>query len=100
MWQDNSNSYQPSSSQNSYYGSQPQQGTPLQFYSPGPAASDPNFYPGSRPSLDGNAGAPQGSIAQANGPGYGGSIPGPWWTAFGTGGFEGEPPLLEGTDFT
>lgn len=22
---------------------------------------------------------------------------GPWWTAFGTGGFEGEPPLLEGT---
>jgi hypothetical protein len=21
---------------------------------------------------------------------------GPWWTAFGTGGFEGEPPLLEG----
>jgi len=23
-------------------------------------------------------------------------VGGPWWTAFGTGGFEGEPPLLEG----
>ena len=36
-----------------------------------------------------------GGVAQA----YGGSIqqqPGGWWTAFGTGGFEGEPPLLEG----
>lgn len=34
------------------------------------------------------------SVAQA----YGGNIqqPGGWWTAFGTGGFEGEPPLLEG----
>jgi hypothetical protein len=31
-------------------------------------------------------------------PGYGGNIQtvGGWWTAFGTGGFEGEPPLLEG----
>ena len=30
--------------------------------------------------------------------GYTGSIQpaGGWWTAFGTGGFEGEPPLLEG----
>ena len=35
-----------------------------------------------------------GSVAQT----YGGSIqqPGGWWTAFGTGGFEGEPPLLVG----
>lgn len=24
------------------------------------------------------------------------SQPGPWWTAFGSGGLEGEPPLLEG----
>jgi len=23
-------------------------------------------------------------------------VQGAWWTAFGTGGFEGEPPLLEG----
>jgi hypothetical protein len=32
-------------------------------------------------------------------PAFGGNIqqqPGGWWTAFGTGGFEGEPPLLEG----
>lgn len=30
--------------------------------------------------------------------GFGGNIQpvGPWWTAFGTGGLEGEPPLLEG----
>lgn len=30
--------------------------------------------------------------------GYTGNIQaaGGWWTAFGTGGFEGEPPLLEG----
>ncbi|KAE9411410.1 Yip1-domain-containing protein [Gymnopus androsaceus JB14] len=32
-----------------------------------------------------------------SGPAYGGNIQpvGGWWTAFGTGGFEGEPPLLE-----
>jgi hypothetical protein len=36
---------------------------------------------------------PAGGVAQT----YGGTIqqPGGWWTAFGTGGFEGEPPLLE-----
>lgn len=47
----------------------------------------------------------QGSIAQGpgsvGGPGYAAGnmaqVPsGGWWTAFGTGGFEGEPPLLEG----
>ncbi|TFK25700.1 Yip1-domain-containing protein [Coprinopsis marcescibilis] len=39
--------------------------------------------------------APQGSINAS--PSFGGSIQsqGGWWTAFGTGGFEGEPPLLE-----
>ncbi|KAG5342711.1 hypothetical protein C0989_010679 [Termitomyces sp. Mn162] len=83
-----------SSSQNPYY---PQPVVPepqLQFYSPH-QASDPNaFYPGSRPSLDGA----QGNIAQQGlAPAYGGNIQptGSWWTAFGTGGFEGEPPLLE-----
>jgi protein YIPF5/7 len=41
----------------------------------------------------------QGSVAGNMAPQYAGSIQpvGPWWTAFGTGGFEGEPPLLEGT---
>lgn len=43
----------------------------------------------------------QGSMSMGvNGasPAYGGNIQqvGPWWTAFGTGGLEGEPPLLEG----
>lgn len=95
MWQDqhDTNHYPPSSTQNQYYPH-----TPLQFYAPPPPPADPNFYPGSRPSLDGHIG-PQGAISQAAPPGYGGNIAaasGGWWTAFGTGGFEGEPPLLEG----
>lgn len=77
----------------SYY--QPAQES-LQFYSPG--GQDSGFYPGSRPSLDGQP--IQGSMTpQPGAGGYGGSIQGvqPWWTAFGTGGLEGEPPLLDGT---
>ncbi|TFK44760.1 Yip1-domain-containing protein [Crucibulum laeve] len=92
MWQDTTNTYGASSSQSPYYAQQmPQE--PLQFYSPGPAVPDPNFYPGSRPSLDGQA-PPQGAIAHnAN---FGAiQSQGGWWTAFGTGGIEGEPPLLE-----
>lgn len=97
MWQDSNNYYGASSSHSPYYPTHAQQNVPLQFYA---AASDQGqFYPGSRSSLEGNMGtsgsvAP-GGVAQA----YGGSIqqqPGGWWTAFGTGGFEGEPPLLEG----
>jgi len=97
MWQDQ-NSYggASTSSHNQYYqapGLQPV-AAPLQFYAPSPGADNPNnFYPG-RSSLDGN-------LAQGNmaGPtaGFGGNIQsvGGWWTAFGTGGFEGEPPLME-----
>ncbi|KAI0645907.1 Yip1-domain-containing protein [Trametes meyenii] len=97
MWQDNSAAYGASSSQNAYYPQQPvapQPGVPLQFYAPSPVGS--SFYGGSRSSLDGHVGA-QGSIQPASGPGFGGNIQpaGGWWTAFGTGGFEGEPPLLE-----
>ncbi|PSR81143.1 hypothetical protein PHLCEN_2v6478 [Hermanssonia centrifuga] len=104
MWQDNTNSYAAGSSQTPYYSqagaSQP--GVPLQFYAPSPVGS--TFYPGSRSSLEGNVGA-QGNIAQQGvAPAYGGNIQqvGPWWTAFGTGGLEGEPPLLEelGINFT
>ncbi|EAU91799.1 Yip1 domain family protein [Coprinopsis cinerea okayama7 len=90
MWQEN-NPYGASSSQAqpAYYQAPAQE--PLQFYSGG---LDPNSYayPGSRPSLDE---ATQGSISQS--PGFGGNIQsgGGWWTAFGTGGFEGEPPLLQ-----
>ena len=94
MWQENNAQYASSSSQSQYY-TQPvaqQPGVPLQFYAPSPVGS--SFYSG-RSSLEGNMGA-QGSIQQ--GGGYTGSIQqvGGWWTAFGTGGFEGEPPLLEG----
>jgi hypothetical protein len=99
MWQENNNPYGASSPHNPYYSQSPPSvaaNTPLQFYS---AGSDQNqFYPGSRSSLEGNVGA-QGISHQGVQPGYGGSIAQPaggWWTAFGTGGFEGEPPLLEG----
>src|ERR1700709_2801306 len=98
MWQESSTTYGPSSSsQNAYYSnSLAPQDTPLQFYSPSPDAN--LFYPGSRPSLDG-PGGPQGTISQQGmSSTYGGNIQpvGGWWTAFGTGGFEGEPPLLVG----
>ncbi|KAH9930382.1 Yip1-domain-containing protein [Amylocystis lapponica] len=99
MWQDANTSYGASSSQGQYYpraNPTAAQGVPLQFYAPSPVGS--SFYPGSRSSLEGNVGA-QGSISQQPlPPGYGGNIQpsGGWWTAFGTGGFEGEPPLLEG----
>ncbi|TCD69823.1 hypothetical protein EIP91_006136 [Steccherinum ochraceum] len=94
MWQDNNNNA-AYANPSQYYpqagASQP--GVPLQFYAPSPVGS--SFYPGSRSSLDGNVAA-QGNIQQG-GAGYGGNIQpaGGWWTAFGTGGFEGEPPLLE-----
>ncbi|KAF8743992.1 hypothetical protein AX14_013394 [Amanita brunnescens Koide BX004] len=91
MWQEASNVYSASSSQNAYYGQQGQ--TPLQFYTP-----DANsFYGGSRSSLDGQTSAQGNIVQQGMPPGYGGNIQssGGWWTAFGTGGLEGEPPLLE-----
>ncbi|EGO25460.1 hypothetical protein SERLADRAFT_437201 [Serpula lacrymans var. lacrymans S7.9] len=97
MWQESNSQYGASSSHNPYYpqGPQASQDVPLQFYAP--QSDQGNFYPGSRSSLEGNVGA-QGSISQ-QGPtsNYGGNIQtvGGWWTAFGTGGFEGEPPLLE-----
>lgn len=100
MWQENNNNpYGTSSSHNSYYSQSPPSAsanTHLQFYSSGDQGQ---FYPGSRSSLEGNVGA-QGSISQQGvQPGFGGNIALPtvgWWKAFGTGGFEGEPPLLEG----
>jgi len=77
--------YAPQPSHSSSSGS----GAPLQFYSAGPS----NDFPGARPSLDGHvtAGGVGGSTS------FGGSIQpsAGWLSAFGTGGFEGEPPLLE-----
>lgn len=93
MWQDN---YGSSSSQQPYYQHpQPSQAVPLQFYQPQPGQD--SFYGGSRPSLDGNV-VPQGSISSQPIQSYGGNIQpaSSWLSAFGTGGFEGEPPLLEG----
>ncbi|KAL1677329.1 Yip1-domain-containing protein [Schizophyllum commune] len=96
MWQEQ-NPYGASGSQSAYYAQNLQpQTAPLQFYAP--ASPDAGgFYSGSRPSLEGTMGS-QGSIRpQGAAPAYGGNIQTqqPWWTAFGTGGFEGEPPLLE-----
>lgn len=86
MWQqqEHNNPYADSSS--SYYPVQQQE--PLQFY-----AQPQDYYASSRTSLDGQV---HGAMAQQAG--FVGSIQsqGGWWTAFGTGGFEGEPPLLEG----
>lgn len=90
MWQDNVNPYGAPSS---YYEVPVQE--PLQFYAQNTSVQgSAGFYSGSRPSLEGQ-GMAQGNIVQ--GDGYGGPIQtqGAWWTAFGTGGFEGEPPLLE-----
>ena len=86
MWQqqqDHSNLYAGPS----YY--PPQQQEPLQFY-----AQSQDYYSAARSSLDGHV---QGSMSQQPA-GFGGNIQsqGGWWTAFGTGGIEGEPPLLEG----
>jgi len=69
-------------------------GEPLQFYSAGPS----NDFPGARPSLDGHVTA--GGVGTSSS--FGGNIQpsAGWWSAFGTGGFEGEPPLLEGESFT
>jgi hypothetical protein len=94
MWQDTPAYGASSSSQNSYYGRGNQTNVPLQFY------DQSSFYVGSRPSLEGNVNAAQGSIVTPGASGYTGSIQpaGGWWTAFGTGGFEGEPPLLEELD--
>lgn len=91
MWQDNAAYGASSSNQNNFYGQGNQPNVPLQFY------DQSSFYLGSRSSLEGNVAA-QGSIVQPGTAGYTGSIQpaGGWWTAFGTGGFEGEPPLLEG----
>lgn len=89
MWQDNATPY-ASSSQNGYYGAQQAPySTPLQFYN-APDASSSQFDAGSRRSVDGQMGS--------GATGYGGNIQpvGGWWHAFVTGGFEGEPPLLEG----
>jgi len=84
MWQQQQDPYAGPSS---YYPAQQQE--PLQFY-----AQSQDYYPTARSSLDGHV---QGSMSSQQSAAFGGNIQpqGGWWTAFGTGGIEGEPPLLE-----
>ena len=86
MWQQQDHSH-PYAGPSSYY--PPQQQEPLQFY-----GQSQDYYSAARSSLDGHV---QGSMSQQPA-GFGGNIQsqGGWWTAFGTGGIEGEAPLLEG----
>ncbi|PPQ63981.1 hypothetical protein CVT24_009410 [Panaeolus cyanescens] len=85
MWQQDQSHPYTTTSSSAYYA---QHAEPLQFYS-----QSQDYYAAPRTSLDDQV---QGSMAPQTA-GFGGSIqsPGGWWTAFGTGGFEGEPPLLE-----
>merc|ERR1711939_162056 len=79
------------SEQHYYAYGQPQQSN-LDFY------QQPGFYSAGPLDPAHSAGHDiAGSIAQSRSSTYtGGSIgPVPWWSAFGTGAFEGEPPLLE-----
>jgi len=87
------------------YQSQPygtQQSEPLAFFGGQASSSASPYYPGSRSTLEGNMGAgPSTAGAYASGNMNGGiggmmSSEGRWWEAFGTGGFEGEPSLMEG----
>ena len=92
MWQQQQDHSNPYAGPSSYY--PPQQQEPLQFY-----AQSQDYYSASRSSLDGHV---QGSMLSQQPAGFGGNIQsqGGWWTAFGTGGIEGEPPLLEGDSST
>lgn len=97
-----------------YYGQQPVDNTPLQFYGQGSTTTTgSNGFYSSTPSnintmgsmgggMAGVGGGIEGNMAtgtmgSGSGNGYGGNIvvQGPWWTAFGPGGVEGEQPLLE-----
>lgn len=76
---------------------QPQQSAYYQQQQPGLDFYTAESYAyGGRPSLEGTVG--MGGAVGVTSPGFGGSVQsvGPWWSAFGPGGFEGEPPLLEG----
>ncbi|KZO95610.1 Yip1-domain-containing protein [Calocera viscosa TUFC12733] len=80
-----------SAPQPQYYGASPSNAPNLQFYQSD--SSGYNAY-NHRPSLEGNVGSGAGVGSVAGAAPYG-RIEGPWWYAFGTGGLEGEPPLLE-----
>lgn len=105
--------------QNSYPQAQPYGSEPLAFFGSNPSGSSTSpYYPASRTSLEGNVGGGpssyasgsmgsmgnmgnmgnMGSMGSMSGARLGGMMAseGRWWEAFGTGGFEGEPSLMEG----
>ncbi|GFZ50796.1 Protein transport protein yip1 [Saitozyma sp. JCM 24511] len=104
--------------QNSYPQAQPYGSEPLAFFGSNPSGSSTSpYYPASRTSLEGNVGGGpssyasgsmgsmgnmgnmgnMGSMGSMSGARLGGVMAseGRWWEAFGTGGFEGEPSLME-----
>lgn len=90
--------------QQNQYPSQPYSSEPLAFFGSASTSSTP-YYAGSCSSLEGNMGGagPSSGYAKGNmaaGGRIGGMMAGEgrWWQAFGTGGFEGEPSLMEGED--
>jgi len=93
---DQQNPYGAAQPQPSYYPTAASAAPNLQFYQSDPSASSGGYNAyNHRPSLEGNVGSGSGvgGVGGVGGP-YG-RIEGPWWYAFGTGGLEGEPPLLE-----
>ncbi|OCF43980.1 hypothetical protein I317_02086 [Kwoniella heveanensis CBS 569] len=87
--------YGSSSEPLAFFGSSPAQASGSQGHTQG-------YYGGSRPSLEGNMGGFAGGVGggatgnmnmAASGRMLAGE--GRWWEAFGTGGFEGEPSLME-----
>jgi hypothetical protein len=89
--------------QNSYPQAQPYSSEPLAFFG-GASSSTSPYYSGGRSSLEGNVGGggsssyATGNMSMSGGARLGGMMSGEgrWWEAFGTGGFEGEPSLMEG----
>jgi len=85
------------------YPNQPYNSEPLAFFGGASTSSATPYYAGSRSSLEGNMGGGSSSKGYATGNMAAGgrigammSSEGRWWEAFGTGGFEGEPSLMEG----
>jgi hypothetical protein len=74
---------------NAYYNQQAGSGDNLQFYtsSYGDSSYNPSYYGNASP-------GPTSNMQAGNNFDYGRS-PGSFWSAFGTGGFDDEPPLLE-----
>ena len=86
--------------QQNAYPSYGQAAEPLAFFGGGAGASSSSspYYAASRPSLEGSMGGGGFATGNMNTGNRLGVMTGEgrWWEAFGTGGFEGEPSLMEG----